>query len=200
MKHSLSKEVVVSLLVSQSVIYFTNAFINQPVTTTLNRESTFSFSRHAVTRLDAFRPNLNEPSLIHYRLISTQLNVAEVSDEKREDNKPEKTKELKVQISNSPVSKFRKLKDIMWIREAVEDLTAAEFACSVDSPERRSDSKQKRAVDYEKLLAQLDRRVSDMLCQSIDELDLSEGEPELDKSSGMGRYAYTADQRSALLT
>jgi lipoprotein-anchoring transpeptidase ErfK/SrfK len=31
------------------------------------------------------------------------------------------------------VSKFRQLKDIMWIRETLEDLTAAEFALSVES-------------------------------------------------------------------
>jgi len=135
-------------------------------------------------------------------LISTQLNVAEVSEEKREDkpDKGNKAKELNVQISDSPVSKFRKLKDIMWIREAAEDLTAAEFACSVDSPERQSDKKQKSAVDYEKLLSQLDRRVSDMVCQSIEELELSEGTPTLDDNQGMGRYVYSADQRSEMLT
>ena len=202
MKQSFRKGVAASLLVSQLLIHPTNALITQPVSNTFDRQSPFTTSRHSVTSLDAFRPNLNEPSLRHYRLISTQLNVAEVSEEKREE-KPEKKSSkdsLKVQISNSPVSKFRKLKDIMWIREAVEDLTAAEFACSVDSPERQSEKKQKRAVDYEKLLSQLDRRVSDMVCQSVDELELSEEEPVLDKNQGMGRYVYSDNQRSALLT
>ena len=35
--------------------------------------------------------------------------------------------------SEETVSKFRQLKDIMWIRETLEDLTAAEFALSVES-------------------------------------------------------------------
>ena len=68
------------------------------------------------------------------------------------------------------VSKFRKLKDIMWIREAVEDVTAAEFACSVEgSSEGEKDAslrrKRKRAVDYEKMLANLDRRLNDSWCR-----------------------------------
>lgn len=197
MKHpSFEKGVILSLLVLQALIQITNALITQQLSTTT--DPSFTASTRALSRMDAFRPSVNEQSLMHYRLISTQLNLSELSDEKREE-KPEKTKQLKVQISNSPVSKFRKLKDIMWIREAAEDLTAAEFACSVDSPESKSDRKQKRAVDYEKLLSQLERRVGDMICQSIDELEPSQGAPTLKRNLGMGRYVYTDGQRSALL-
>ncbi len=101
-----------------------------------------------------------------------------------------------------PVSKFRKLKDLMWIREAVEDVTAAEFACSVEgSSEGEKDAslrrKRKRAVDYEKMLSNLDRRVRDM----IPELkDIEEEEAwKLNEKRGMGRFAYTDEERDDFL-
>lgn len=95
------------------------------------------------------------------------------------------------------VSKFRKLKDIMWIREAVEDVTAAEFACSVEgSSEGEKDAslrrKRKRAVDYEKMLANLDRRLNDMVPGADETWELDEGK-------GMGRYAYSSSERGELL-
>ena len=126
------------------------------------------------------------------------LQVAEVSeaDETKDDEKkPSKT--IKVEISNNPVSKFRKLKDIMWIREATEDLTAAEFACSVESEQEQEGKKKKRAVDYEKLLSQLDRRVGDMICLPFEEVDGNE--PEILEGQGMGRFVYSEEQRVELL-
>ena len=102
-----------------------------------------------------------------------------------------------VKILDNPVSKFRKLKDIMWIREATEDLTAAEFACSVESEQEKDDKKKKRAVDYEKLLSQLDRRVGDMICLPFEEINGSQ--PEILENQGMGRFAYSQEQRVALL-
>jgi hypothetical protein len=90
----------------------------------------------------------------------------------------------------------------MWIREAVEDVTAAEFACSVEgSSETEKDAslrrKRKRAVDYEKMLSNLDRRVRDMIPEK-------KGIPiddswTLNQNRGMGRFAYTAEQREELL-
>lgn len=108
-----------------------------------------------------------------------------------------------VSLPTDPVSKFRKLKDIMWIREAVEDVTAAEFACSVEgSSETEKDAslrrKRKRAVDYEKMLSNLDRRVRDMIPEK-------KGIPiddswTLNENKGMGRFAYTSEQREELLS
>jgi hypothetical protein len=108
-------------------------------------------------------------------------------------------KTAEVTILDSPVSKFRKLKDIMWVREALEDLTAADFACSVEESEREDTlgRKKKRAVDYEKLLSQLNRRVGDMICEPFEEVNGSE--PKIVEDMGMGRFAYTQEQRLFLL-
>eukprot|EP00980_Cylindrotheca_fusiformis_P006689 scaffold1398_cov116-Cylindrotheca_fusiformis.AAC.6 len=128
------------------------------------------------------------------------LRAADVSkvNEKQEES-PKKSATPKVALSNNPVSKFRKLKDIMWIREAVEDLTATEFACSVEAGEKISNRKQKRAVDYEKLLSQLDQRVSDLTQQPFNDVILHENKLELDENVGMGRFVYTEEQRLGLL-
>jgi hypothetical protein len=144
------------------------------------------------------------------------------------------------------VSKFRQLKDLMWVRECLEDLTAAEFALSVEqqsesmkhvngdassssktahasaqqqtanaSPPRRK----KRAVDYEKLLTQLTKRIEDMTCEPFLEkveeevvededggtkkvaysVDKEHTVPVLNANKGMGRYAYSNEERKLLL-
>jgi len=120
-----------------------------------------------------------------------------------------------------PVSKFRQLKDTMWVRETLEDWTAAEFALSVEqqsegmngngddgnqsSPAAQSTitrKTKKRAVDYEKLMTQLTKRIEDMTCQSfIDYAPLvdDEGLLRLDENLGMGRYAYTSGERMMLM-
>mmetsp|Transcript_21237 Transcript_21237/g.43613 ORF Transcript_21237/g.43613 Transcript_21237/m.43613 type:complete len:724 (+) Transcript_21237:279-2450(+) len=80
-------------------------------------------------------------------------------------------------------TKLRKLKDCMWVREALEDLTAAEFASSLSveddesenpidsqspsagsptSNNTKSKSKRKRAVDFENVLNKLDARIEEM--------------------------------------
>jgi len=201
MGNSVVNGVAVSLLLSQSLIQSTNGFTTQPISVSPNRQGSFTAATHAVTRLDNFRANPNLLLQKDNRKLSTRLNVAQISTPaEKQEEKPDKKKQLKAEISNNPVSKFRKLKDIMWIREASEDLTAAEFACSVENQQRLSGNTQKRAVDYEKLVTQLDKRISDMFCQPVDLLDLSEGEPSLDKNRGMGRYVYEYYQRSALLT
>ena len=59
----------------------------------------------------------------------------------------------------------------MWVRETLEDLTAAEFACSL-TPRSSTDEleeervKKKSAVDFENLLAKLDKRIEDMCVKS----------------------------------
>ena len=115
---------------------------------------------------------------------------------KRQDGKRSKTPSS---ISNDEASKFRRIKDIMWVRETLEDLTAAEFACSVEAQAGETDTgtKRKRAVDYEKLLSRLDGRITDMTGYSagydIDGIDLvvSEGR-------GTGRFVYDQQQRDTL--
>lgn len=93
----------------------------------------------------------------------------------------------------------------MWIREAVEDVTAAEFACSVEgSSEGEKDAslrrKRKRAVDYEKMLSNLDRRVRDMIPEARGSAaNRSDEALKLDPNKGMGRFAYTPQQREELL-
>ncbi|KAL9189509.1 hypothetical protein ACHAXT_009184 [Thalassiosira profunda] len=77
-------------------------------------------------------------------------------------------------------SKLRQLKDRMWVREALEDITAAEFASSLsveDSGDETSSassaeggekkiwegkSKRKRAVDFDNILNKLDLRIEEM--------------------------------------
>jgi len=124
----------------------------------------------------------------------------------------------------SSVSNFRQLKDIMWIRETLEDLTTAEFALSLEqqsdgassvngngddgnqsspaAPSSNSWKTKKRAVDYEKLMSQLTKRIEDMTCQSfVDYTPLmdDEGVLRLDENLGMGRYAYTNKERVMLM-
>lgn len=129
------------------------------------------------------------------------------------------TKEKDVDDSQSKVpptvSKFRQLKDIMWIRETLEDLTAAEFALSVEqqsdgisqvneniAASTSSRTTKKRAVDYEKLLSQMTKRTEDITCQPFDDytpLVDDDGALRLDENLGMGRYAYTNEERMILM-
>ena len=92
-------------------------------------------------------------------------------------------------------SKFRKLKDMIWIRETVEDLTAAEFACSVEASQQQS--KRRRAVDYDKLLAQLNKRLRDLGC-GVDDADNSMVVCELEPGLGMGTTVYNDEEREEL--
>lgn len=66
-------------------------------------------------------------------------------------------------------SKLRTLKDRMWVREALEDLTAAEFACSLAAPSSNTattisnnEKKKKSTLDYENILSKLENRIDDM--------------------------------------
>jgi hypothetical protein len=113
----------------------------------------------------------------------------------------------------------------MWVREALEDLTAAEFASSLsleaeDSTNGGKSSK-KRAVDFDNVLAKLDARVEEMCIQMTEEtspqnstcyvLDRrvmgEEGKTTIENACyvlaedvGMGSVVYTTEQREALLT
>jgi len=153
-------------------------------------------------------------------LDGTQLSPSEIDEDD--------TKEIEVDGSQnelpSSVSKFRQLKDVMWIRETLEDWTTAEFALSVEqqsdgtslvngndddgnqsspaAPSISSRKIKKRAVDYEKLMSQLTKRIEDMTCQSfVDYTPLvdDEGVLRLDENLGMGRYAYKNEERMILM-
>jgi len=148
-------------------------------------------------------------SLFATSIDDKQLSKMDMDDDS---HKEEVSTETKSMLSPS-VSKFRKLKDVMWIREALEDWTSAEFALSVEQQEGTSTTTgntastivrktKKRAVDYEKLLSQLTKRVEDMTCQAfVDYTPLvdDEGVLRLDEKLGMGRYAYTNEERMVLL-
>ena len=108
-------------------------------------------------------------------------------------------------------TRLRRLKDLVWIRETLEDLTAAEFACSVESHQGEEDEtaqkRRKRAVDYEKLLSQLNRRIKDLGCNFNDQNPQVKKKDEdiepitcvLQTGIGMGITAYSEEQRQLLL-
>jgi hypothetical protein len=112
----------------------------------------------------------------------------------------------------------------MWIRETLEDLTAAEFASSlsVEDAEKTTGTNRKRDVDFENVLAKLDARVEGMCvlmtedestrnnqtCYVLDRRVVGdEGKTTVQKSCfvladnvGMGSVVCTAEQREALLS
>jgi len=103
----------------------------------------------------------------------------------------------------------------MWVRETREDVTAAEFACSVEAElsstssalsmesgeEQREQEmrKRKRAVDYGKLLSQLNRRIRDMGCATGDMDGSTPFSCVLQSGVGMGSIVYTDQEREDLL-
>jgi len=120
--------------------------------------------------------------------------------------------------NGSSHSKLRQLKDRMWMRETLEDITAAEFASSL-SVEREEDddnddaltnnseagkmikltttkkkSGNKRAVDFDNVLRKIDSRIEDM-CVLVS-LSL-QGEGGMTKLSGDGDL-YDARKRHVL--
>lgn len=119
-------------------------------------------------------------------------------------------------------SKLRRLKDRMWVREALEDLTAAEFASSIDAPGTAEDKGsstsaakgKKRAVDFENIRSQLDRRLEEMCVASTNgeykggvacyplDFNVTGGDNQcfaLVPGEGMGSVVYSDEQRDALL-
>lgn len=128
----------------------------------------------------------------------------------------------------APNSKLRQLKDRMWVRETLEDITAAEFATSLsverDSEEVNSEKKEKkRAVDFENILSKLDARIEEMCVLSSPEIAKKSNQIcyvlnrrivdhedagntiientcySLTDEIGMGSVVYTKEQREALL-
>lgn len=101
-------------------------------------------------------------------------------------------------------TKLRQLKDRMWVRETLEDLTSAEFACTLTLAPTTT-QKQRRAVDFEALLQKLDRRIDEMCVvgdQGTDACLVLENEDRclvLKGNGGMGSKVYTQEQRESLL-
>jgi hypothetical protein len=198
MKQSIVRRLTASLLVMPLILHLAESLCPHP--STISRLPSSSALLISSERRNGVGQTKSLSRNTFSRARTMVLRATEVSraDEKQEEN-PEKPIARKVRISDNPVSKFRKLKDIMWIREALEDLTATEFACSVESEQKVSNRKQKRAVDYEKLLSQLDRRVSDMICVPLEEIEVNGSELKLEENQGMARFAYTQKQRTGLL-
>jgi hypothetical protein len=88
---------------------------------------------------------------------------------------------------------------MMWIRECLEDLTSAEFASSLDATLDASRRRRKRAVDYENLLSQLNRRITDLGVVENPGIDDITSIPKLESGKGMGWIVYTDDERQDLL-
>ena len=128
----------------------------------------------------------------------------------------------KKSVAQTP-SKLRQLKDRMWVRETLEDVTAAQFASSLSLETESDKSKlqpKKRAVDFENVLNKLDRRVEEMCvltneseagdrpCYILDRRIMGdEGDVTLDKTcyalsekKGMGRIVCTIEEREELLS
>jgi hypothetical protein len=131
---------------------------------------------------------VSRPQLVHTRMIAPSFRKNASSDKVS-------TRELEIQSDITENTKFRKLKDLMWVRETLEDLTAAEFACSIDA----KPSGKKRAIDYDNLLNRLDRRIMDMACEDTNDCKVSFANPALVPGTGMATLAYTETQRDALL-
>lgn len=108
-----------------------------------------------------------------------------------------KTQRVTISDLSEGISKFRRLKDLMWVREAQEDLTAAQFAISIDAS-TSGRRKQKRAIDYDNLLNQLDRRIRDLICVDQAGCEVSDT-LKLTAGKGSGSIAYTETQRNSLL-
>ena len=92
-------------------------------------------------------------------------------------------------------SKLRQLKDRMWVREALEDITAAEFASSLSFEEdvsevsssadgssstplfkREEKKKKKRAVDFDNVLNKLDERIEEMCVVTSEDIAAENGQ------------------------
>merc|ERR1712157_254103 len=101
---------------------------------------------------------------------------------------------------------------MMWVRETLEDLTASEFASSLESSSGNSN---KRDVDFEKLLNKLNARITEMCVakpsatssvETKNRCVILETQPPsdsagfcyvLEEGQGMSSVVYADDQREA---
>jgi hypothetical protein len=186
-----------------------------------------AFSAH-LTRT-ASRPTINHKLLLRHSspcLATVPKSAEEISPSLARDD------DITKPLTSSPpsaASKLRQLKDRMWVREALEDLTAAEFASSLTvedtqataSSTGENQSNRKRAVDFENVLNKLDARIEEMCVVTSQEISKqmnqtchiierrmpgSEGNTtiqnmcySLAENIGMGSVVYNTEQREALL-
>jgi hypothetical protein len=97
-------------------------------------------------------------------------------------------------------NKLRRLRDLMWVREALEDLTQAEFAINLDQTTGNDQNRRrKRAVDFENILGKLNKRIMDLACEPIVDAtcDLEEIKG-LTPTKGFGRTVFTEEKREEL--
>jgi len=135
---------------------------------------------------------------------SESSNEEVVSDVKEEITTNENGADVPITVVVPP-TKLRQLKDRMWVRETLEELTSSEFACSLTPGENTSSKK--RAVDFEALLQKLDRRIEEMCVEGRDVDPLCfivsvNGMEQcflLRDGEGMGSVVYTQEQRESLL-
>lgn len=167
---------------------------------------------------------------------SSETIVSKSDDDEEEIDENDETKEEATAASSEikapwinkdkEFTRLRRLKDRMWVRETLEDLTGAEFACTIqassagrssEDEEESESSKKKRAVDFEALLTKLDRRVQEMCvseetpsedqtsCLNLERKDNSVTGGDagtcyvLKANRGMSSVVYTPEQRESLL-
>jgi hypothetical protein len=113
----------------------------------------------------------------------------------------------------------------MWVRETLEDLTAAEFACSIamastitTTGQSSSRIKKSQSVDYDNILGNLNRRIEEMCVATTvgeaEQLGVTFHTLNVVKTQvssiddvcwilrehvGKGSVTYTSEQRDALL-
>lgn len=126
---------------------------------------------------------------------STTLSVAERQTDVSGSTPPIPTSGVGLIPTNE--NRVRRLRDFMWIRETLEDLTAAEFAINLDQAATDASKRRKRAVDYDNLLSKLNRRMRDLSCErgsedSCDEFD------KITPGKGMGCTVYSDQERENL--
>ena len=126
---------------------------------------------------------------------------------------------------NQHQTKLQILKDRMWVRETLEDLTAAEFACSIamastitTTGQSSSRIKKSQSVDYDNILGNLNRRIEEMCVATTvgeaEQLGVTFHTLNVVKTQvssiddvcwilrehvGKGSVTYTSEQRDALL-
>jgi hypothetical protein len=161
-------------------------------------------------RIAATRAPIQKPPL--FARTSSILRKATLVSETSLKEEDEKDEPLPDDNFESAGQKLSRLKDLMWVRETLEDLTASEFACTVEAENSNEEGKRRiRAVDYEKLLVQLNRRIQDMGCNNNRDVKKKlkkkgKNEPAtwdfscvLQPGVGMGSMVYSDKQRDTLL-
>ena len=159
--------ILASLNTCQAAFQFHANIIRSPASRKMDIKHTHDYSLG--------RENANRYNNLPYRSKATlQISKQDQEGEMDIGNSPSIASKPKSEDSSNGItihSKLSTLKDRMWVREALEDLTAAEFACSIAaSTSSGSDSatgtgtgkKNKRAVDFDNILTKLEKRIEDM--------------------------------------